>query len=391
MNLKDKNLLVISPFPDKDGNDIGGVFVKNQISIIKDNFNEVFVIEPIPYVPKFLRSNPRLIKKDYKYDNVGVYFPRFFMLPIKKDLFDVFRFKAVDDVIRKHKLKFDLIHAHFIWPCGYIGSKLKEKYKKPLIVTSHEDHNSFIEEIKSKRSIFVFSVADKILRVNKRDLNELKSISVNNGRLEYILNGYNKSRFYPMNKVECRKKLSLPNDKIVLLNIANLETYKGQEYLIDAVEKISKIRKDFVCVICGHGTLKDKLEEKIKRLRISEFIKIVPDRHDEIPLWMNACDIFVLSSISEGNPTVMFEALGCGKPFVGTSVGGVPEIIINDDLGFLCKSKDSEALSKILLKALDKKWDKEYILNYSQQFTTDKISEELKRIYSEAIKKYQNE
>ena len=53
--------------------------------------------------------------------------------------------------------------------------------------------------------------------------------------------------------------------------------------------------------------------------------------HAEIPIWMNACDVFVLSSLSEGNPTVMFECVGCGKPFIGTKVGGIPEIIISDD------------------------------------------------------------
>lgn len=84
---------------------------------------------------------------------------------------------------------------------------------------------------------------------------------------------------------------------------------------------------------------------------------------------MNACDLFVLPSLSEGNPTVMFECLGCGKPFIGTKVGGIPEIIVSDDYGLLCEPANSEDLAEKILIALDKEWDEEKIRNYAKQFT----------------------
>jgi glycosyltransferase involved in cell wall biosynthesis len=53
----------------------------------------------------------------------------------------------------------------------------------------------------------------------------------------------------------------------------------------------------------------------------------------------------------------MFECLGCGKPFIGTKVGGVPEIIVSDDYGLLVEPANSEKLAETILLALDKTWD----------------------------------
>ena len=100
---------------------------------------------------------------------------------------------------------------------------------------------------------------------------------------------------------------------------------------------------------------------------------------------MNACDVFVLPSLSEGNPTVMFEALGCGKPFVGTTVGGIPEVIINEKLGILVEPKDIDGLAKAIVRALETDWDRKYISNYAKQFTWDKIAEKIMEVYREVL------
>jgi glycosyltransferase involved in cell wall biosynthesis len=96
---------------------------------------------------------------------------------------------------------------------------------------------------------------------------------------------------------------------------------------------------------------------------------------------MNACDIFVLSSLNEANPTVMFEALGCGKPFIGTKVGGIPEIINSEVYGLLVTPANPDDLKEKILLALDRKWDHEAILKYAEQFTWKEIADEILKIY----------
>lgn len=96
---------------------------------------------------------------------------------------------------------------------------------------------------------------------------------------------------------------------------------------------------------------------------------------------MNAADLFVLPSLNEGNPTVMFEALGCGKPFVGTRVGGIPEIITSEDYGLLVKPASVQDLADMLLKALTKEWDSERIVAYARQYSWGNIVGNMEHIY----------
>ncbi|HWQ48077.1 MAG TPA: glycosyltransferase [Methanosarcina sp.] len=91
---------------------------------------------------------------------------------------------------------------------------------------------------------------------------------------------------------------------------------------------LSKKEKNIICFIVSGGKLKGKLNKQIISAGLQGHVKLIGDKlHNGISLWMNTCDVFVLLSLNEGNPTVMFECLGCGKPFVGTKIGGVPEII----------------------------------------------------------------
>lgn len=185
-----------------------------------------------------------------------------------------------------------------------------------------------------------------------------------------------------MDKFEARLKLGIPQDKKVLLNVANLVPVKGQKYLIESMKKIARVEDNVVLYIIGNGPLRKELETQIRRLNLEGTVRIVGARpHSEIPPWMNAADLFVLPSLSEGNPTVMFEALGVGLPFVGTTVGGVPEIITSEDYGLLCPPKDPECLAEKILIALEKDWDREKIRKYAEKFAWENITKQILNVY----------
>lgn len=142
-------------------------------------------------------------------------------------------------------------------------------------------------------------------------------------------------------------------------------------------------RKDIICFIVGSGKLEIELKKQIESAELNDYVKLVGAKpHSEIPLWINACDFLVLLSLNEGNPTVMFECLGCGKPFIGTNVGGIPEIIISEDYGLLVEPGNSNKLAEKVLIALDLVWNSDCIYEYSRQFSWSKISETLTEIYS---------
>ena len=389
-DFSNQNLLVITPsYPNKNNTYITESFVKNQLEPLKKYFNRIYVVAPVLF--SFKKMNKDKLCENYSSDNIKVYYPRCYYIPIfisSKILIDN-RLKVVDNLIEKENIKFDLIHAHFTWPSSYIGVKLKEKYTRPLIVTIHENSEWFAKELNMNHPLIndSWKNADALLRVNKKDIPILKQF---NDNAFPILNGYS-PQFKVLDKNECREKLNLPFDRKIIFSLGWLIERKGFNYLIDAMKIIMEERKDVLCFIGGSVPAEDefknkvrsRLEKQIVDLNLENHVKLIGLVPDELlPMWMNACDVFALPSLGEGNPTVMFECMGCGKPFIGTNVGGIPEIITSDDYGYLVEPKNSKELAEKLLMSLNKEWNTETITEYAGKFTWANIAENMLEIYS---------
>jgi teichuronic acid biosynthesis glycosyltransferase TuaC len=156
------------------------------------------------------------------------------------------------------------------------------------------------------------------------------------------------------------------------------------------MDYIAKTNPNTLCLIGGPGEQKNRLEQKIKQLRLQDSVRLVGAiAHHEVYLWMHACDLFVLPSLSEGLPVVHLEAMACGKPVVATYNGGSEEIITSEEYGLLCQPENSKELAEKILLALNKKWDSEKILNYSQRFSWHNIAEETLQVYENVLRKHQ--
>ena len=107
--------------------------------------------------------------------------------------------------------------------------------------------------------------------------------------------------------------------------------------------------------------------------------------HSEIPIWMNACDLFVLPSLTESFGVVQIEALACGKPVVATRNGGSEEILTSEEYGLLVEPADPKDLAEKILLALDREWDQEANLAYAEQFTWENIAKEIVDVYEKVL------
>lgn len=386
VDLKDKTLLILTPsYPNEDESFIAETFVKYQVAELKHYFKKVVLIAPVLRSFGYLKKD-RLCK-DYTYDNVEVYYPRSIYIPIvwlSKVLIDN-RLQVVERTIEEHHLHFDLIHAHFTWPSGYIGVRLKEKYGKPVITTIHENGDWFDQEVRMDHPLLntAWSGADALIRVNKKDVPVLQRY---NEQVYSIPNGFSPA-FRPIETAVAREGLDLPGDAKVVFTLGGLIKRKGFNYLIDAMEQVCSQRDDVLCFIGGAGPERGSLERQIDRLRLGEKVKLlgsVPG--DILPLWMNACDLFVLPSLSESFGVVQIEAMACGKPVVSARNRGSEEVITSDDYGLLVEPADPGDLAEKILVALDREWEREKILAYAEQFTWENIVKQVIEIYLHAMR-----
>lgn len=262
--------------------------------------------------------------------------------------------------------------------------------KKTIIHVHGANFENFYEKssLFTKKLIkYVLSNSDAVIVTSQKWVPIFKNIMRCNKQIYVIYNGFDSNLFKPKPISEIRNRINLPTDKKILLNIAALEKYKGHIYLIYAIEIVKKEKKDILVYVIGEGSLKEKLKKVIKNKQLESNIFLLGGgkSSEELINFVNACDIFVLSSLAEGNPTVMFEALSCGKPFVGTKVGGIPDIIFDEDYGFLVEPKNPKELAEKILKALDKKWNYDVIIEYAQNFTWKKISKNILQIYEKIV------
>jgi glycosyltransferase involved in cell wall biosynthesis len=202
-----------------------------------------------------------------------------------------------------------------------------------------------------------------------------------------IPNGFDPGTFHPIDRAEARAMLGIPLEGKVLVNIGYLETVKGHTYLIDALKELKARGQTPRLYVIGNGTLREVLMDRVKELGLEDQVTFVlhPEPPSRVALWIGASDAFVLPSLHEGNPTVMFETLGCGRPFIGTRVGGIPDVISDERLGLLCESADPEALASAIEAALGRGWDPRRISELAQKYSWTSIAGQLYSLYDKLM------
>jgi L-malate glycosyltransferase len=143
---------------------------------------------------------------------------------------------------------------------------------------------------------------------------------------------------------ELHKELWLPHEAPLVGNVAALVPHKGQRHLVDAAALVLRKHPDARFIIAGDGDLRATLEHQIRHRHLEKHVILAGFRTDILSLH-KAFDIFVMSSVTEGLGTSILDAMACGKPVVGTSAGGIPEVVTDGDTGLLVPPRDAAAMA----------------------------------------------
>jgi len=171
-----------------------------------------------------------------------------------------------------------------------------------------------------------------------------------------------------------------PATKAILF-VGRLVEIKGVEHLIAAAARLAQRRSDFTVYLLGDGDLREPLLADARARGLGERVKWMgPKPHDEIALWMSACDVFCLPSLNEGWPNVVLEALFAGRPVVASRTGGIPEMVDASN-GYLPGPGDAVGLADALGSALDASWDERAIRAGVQRFTWEAAAERYHSVF----------
>lgn len=358
---------------------------------------EIKVVAPIPYCPPwpFLGKwyQNFQIKKYEVMDGIEVFHPRYPLIPkVSMPLHGLSLFLSSLKLLKKinQTFPFDLIDGHYIYPDGFAAILLGKALKKPVVLSARgSDINQFTGFKSIKPMLrYALSHAEHVISVCDALKQEMVALGINDDKISVIPNGVDTKQFYPVDKNEARKKLSLPHNKKIILSVGSLIPRKGFHVILDALPKLVKTHSDIHLYIVGEGAYRSSLEQQLKNLDLKQYVTLVGERpNSELKIWYSAADVFCLASSREGWANVIMESLACGTPVVATNVWGAPEILTSTNIGIL-SDRIPEALYGALKTALETTWDRKRIRNHVKDRNWFTVAEEVKTLFGVVLDNY---
>lgn len=339
-------------------------------------------------------SESKMVKTDYLIGS--------FSVPFYPDTRQTLHFndRLIDDIV---KWKPDIIHIQTEFSIGKISKKIASKCNVPFINTSHtlyEDYTTYVIPVKSlskviakrlvrssyKNSACIITPSNKIKKL-------LESYGLNNP-MRIIPTGIDLDKFKKnvslIEKAKLKLKHNIPKKSKILVSIGRLAKEKNLDEIIDYLPDLVKRNKDIILLIGGDGPYRKKLEEKVKKLNMSNYVRFVGMIDpSETYKYYHLGDIFVCASTSETQGITYIEALACGLPLVCRYDPCLDGVLIDENNGYSYKTK-KEYLNYIHLilnkKLLHHKLKKNALVS-SKKFSREKFCNDVEELYFDVVNK----
>ena len=269
----------------------------------------------------------------------------------------------------------DIVHCNVMNPVGVIGLNWKNKRSIPYVITEHWTGYTNLDgryEKSKKLKFFIPNIANKAEYILPVSIDLKKAL---------IEKGLGKRHKVIRNVVDTDKFIYAPQPPNQFLVIADLENQqKNISGIIDTFQTFTKKSHNISLTIAGGGSDEVKIKEQIKKLDLSDKVKLIGRVPAEIiSEHLNKSYGLILFSNYENLPCVIVESFACGVPVISTNVGGISEII-NKKNGVLVNNKDE--LLDAMNFTIHNDWNKNKIRKFAiDNFSLDKIGKEFDDIY----------
>jgi glycosyltransferase involved in cell wall biosynthesis len=242
-------------------------------------------------------------------------------------------------------------------------------------------HNSF--------SQWKYSQVDHFIAISGAVRHRLVTDGIPADRISVVHEGVDVDRIERLPGGNVHATFYLPTHSPVVGNVGALTSQKGQHDLIEAAALVVREVPDARFVILGEGELRHALEEQIHRKHLERHVMLGGFRADAVAM-MKDFDVFALSSTHEGLCTSLIDAMAASKPAVATAVGGVPEVVVDGETGFLVPPRDHAAMARqliVLLKdaGLRARMGAAALARARERFAVERMVEETVAVYARLV------
>lgn len=312
-----------------------GVFVERQMqAVMKRGDVDLVLVNPLGLPPFPLSLHPRyhaldVLPGEELRGNVRVLRPHFTLIPGVGARFNArSEARAVLPLARKlhAEAPFDLVDAQFFHPDGPAAIEIGKALNLPVSIKARgaDIHHWGKDPATARQVLEAGKAADGLLAVAEGLADDMATLGMDRAKITIHRTGLNADLFRPYDRKLCRDQLGLPRGVPVLATVGALIPRKGQRFVIEALPLLPTA----LLVLAGTGEDEAMLRGLARDLGVADrvrFLGAVP--HGELPILLNAADVFVLPSSSEGLANAWVEALACGTPVVTTPIPGARELL----------------------------------------------------------------
>jgi glycosyltransferase involved in cell wall biosynthesis len=248
-----------------------------------------------------------------------------------------------------------VVHAHQYTPFFYSALARRLGRGPSVLFTEHGRH--FPDYPRPKRIVanrLLLGHRDRVVGVGGAVREALiRNEGIPPDRVEVVYNGVDLTPFIEAagaaGRERARRELGLGPDALVISMVARLDALKDHATAIRALGRVAGGHPDAYLVLIGEGPERDPIVEEVRRRGLDGRVRLLGLRTDVARL-LPAADLALLTSVSEGIPLTLIEAMAAGLPVVATRVGGVGEVVAEGVTGRLAASGDDAALADAILQ-----------------------------------------
>jgi len=247
--------------------------------------------------------------------------------------------------------KFDIVHTHTA-KAGALGRLAALIAGVPVIIHTPHGHNfyGYFNKAVSRMVIiierFLALFTDRMIALTELEKNDYSRFKVaSGGKVVLIYMGLEPDILKPGNSGELRNKLEIESSGKLIGYVGRLDPVKGPQFFIEAARICLASNPGLKFVLCGEGSLRRQLEDRVDLLGLKGRIIFLGWREDA-PDIISCLDMLILPSLNEAVGIVLIEAQSLGVPVIASNVGGVPETLRDGQTGILVPPGDPRAIAE---------------------------------------------
>ncbi|HEX6982328.1 MAG TPA: N-acetyl-alpha-D-glucosaminyl L-malate synthase BshA [Balneolaceae bacterium] len=284
----------------------------------------------------------------------------------------------------------DVLHVHYAVPhatSAYLAKQIlgEKAAHVPLITTLHGTDITIVGSDPSYKSIVDFSInqSDGVTAVSEYLRNETYERFDIKKEIEVIPNFIDLERFKKSNKNHFKKAICPEGEKVVV-HVSNFREVKRVPEVVSVFSRVLQNGIKAKLLLVGDGPDRHRAEERCRELGICDQVRFL-GKQDRVEEVLSIADLFLIPSGSETFGLAALEAMSCGVPVISSNIGGLPEVNVQGETGYLCDLDDIDCMGNHAVQILsDEKLHEELAVNArkrAKKFEMSKVVNQYEQYY----------